>query len=361
MTRTFKQLYPLIYDPDNLWRAWRAARRGGKRKWPSVATFEVDLEQNLYALREELADRTYQPGPYRHFLIYEPKVRRISAAPFRDRVVHHALMQVTWPIFEARMIYDSYACRAGKGTHAALDRCQHFARGHPYVLQCDVVQFFPSVDHAILAGQLARHIACPDTRELMDRILASGAGVLADQYDMVYFPGDDPSTGSGQGLLAATRPRGLPIGNLTSQNWANVYLNDLDQFVKHELRCGAYLRYCDDFLLFADDKRTLWAWRAAVIGKLAELRLTLHEDRAQVYPVKAGIPWLGFRVFPTHRRLKRANVKLFARRLRRQRAAYRAGRLRLADVRQSLQAWIAHASHGDTYRLRRALFRQVVF
>jgi hypothetical protein len=353
MPKTYKGLYPQIYDPDNLWRAWRAARRGGKRKWPSVAAFEFDLEQNLWALHEELHDKTYQPGPYRHFTIVEPKPRRISAAPFRDRVVHHALMQVTWPIFEARMIHDSYACRVGKGTHAALDRCQHFARGHRYVLQCDVVQFFPSVDLTILTGQLARHIACPDTLALMARILASGEGVLNEHYDMVYFPGDD--------LLAATRPRGLPIGNLTSQNWANVYLNDLDQFVKHELHCRAYLRYCDDFLLFADDKATLWAWRAAVSGKLAELRLTLHADRAQVYPVTAGIPWLGFRVFPTHRRLKRQNVKAFARRLRAQRDAYHAGEIGLDDVQQSLQAWIAHASHGDTYRLRRALLKQVIF
>ncbi len=353
MTRTFKGLYPQIYDLDNLWWAWRRARRGGKRKWVSVASFEVDLEQNLWALYEELRDKTYQPGPYRHFTITEPKPRRISAAPFRDRVVHHALMQVTWRIFEARMIHDSYACRVGKGTHAALDRCQHFARGHRHVLQCDVVQFFPSVDLQILRGQLARRIACADTLTLMDAILASGAGVLAEQYDMVYFPGDD--------LLAATRPRGLPIGNLTSQNWANVYLDDLDQFVKHELRCRAYLRYCDDFLLFADDKATLWAWRAAVMDKLAELRLTLHEERAQVYPVKAGIPWLGFRVFPDHRRLKRENVKAFARRLRQQRTAYRAGEMSLAQIQQSLQAWIAHASHADTYRLRQALFRQVVF
>jgi RNA-directed DNA polymerase len=353
MTRTFKHLYPQIYDLNNLWLAWRAARRGGKRKWPSVASFEVDLEQNLWALHEELRDKTYQPGPYRHFTIQEPKPRRISAAPFRDRVVHHALMQVTWPIFEARMIDDSYACRVGKGTHAALDRCQHFARGHPYVLQCDVVQFFPSVDLTILAGQLGRHIACPDTLWLIDRILASGVGVLSEHYDMVYFPGDD--------LLAATRPRGLPIGNLTSQNWGNVYLNDLDQFIKHELSCRAYLRYCDDFLLFADDKAMLWAWRAEIIGKLAELRLTLHTERAQVFPVKAGIPWLGFRVFPTHRRLKRSNVKTFIQRLRAQRDAYRAGEIGLGDVQQSLQAWIAHASHGNTYRLRRAIFRQVIF
>jgi hypothetical protein len=353
MARTFKGLYPKIYDFDNLWLAWRRARRGGKRKWPTVAAFEVDLEQNLWALHEALRDRTYRPGPYRHFFIREPKPRRISAAPFRDRVVHHALMNVTWPIFEARLIHDSYACRVGKGTHRALDRCQQFARPQPYVLQCDVVQFFPSIDHTILRAQLARHIACADTLWLIDRILASGAGVLRDHYDMVYFPGDD--------LLAATRQRGLPIGNLTSQNWANVYLNDLDQFVKHGLRCRPYLRYCDDFLLFAADKATLWAWRAEIIDKLAELRLTLHGARAQVYPVKAGIPWLGFRIYPTHRRLLRRNVKVFARRLRAQRDAYHAGEMTLDEVQRSLLAWIAHARHGDTYRLRQSLLREVVF
>jgi RNA-directed DNA polymerase len=353
VTRTFRGLYPLIYDLDNLWLAWRRARRGGKRKWPTVAAFEVDLEQNLWALHEELRDKTYQPGPYRHFMIREPKSRRISAAPFRDRVVHHALMQVTWPIFEARMIYDSYACRIGKGTHKAIDRCQHFCRAHPYVLQCDVVQFFPSVDHEILRAQLARYIACPDTLWLINRILAGGADVLRDHYDMVYFPGDD--------LLAAARPRGLPIGNLTSQNWANVYLDDLDQFVKHTLRCRAYLRYCDDFLLFADDKATLWRWRAEIVARLAALRLTLHEARAQVFPVKGGIPWLGFRVFPTHRRLKRRNVKAFGRRLRALQRAYRDRKITLEEIQPSVRAWIAHAQHGNTYRLRRDLFRKVTF
>jgi hypothetical protein len=353
MPKTFKHLYSQIYDFDNLYLAWRRARRGGKRKWPSVAAFEIELEQQLWDLHDELASQTYAPGPYRHFTIFEPKVRRISAAPFRDRVVHHALMQVIGPIFDARMIHDSYACRVGKGTHRALDRCQHFARGHRYVLQCDVVQFFPSIDHQILRAQLAHHIACPRTLWLMDRILESGRHVLRDHYTMVYFPGDD--------LFAANRFRGLPIGNLTSQNWGNWYLNALDQFVKHELKCRAYLRYCDDFLLFADDKATLWAWRAELVARLATLRLTLHTDRAQVYPVRNGIPWLGFRVYPTHRRLLRRNIRLFMRRFRAQRAAFQRGEIEPDKVRESLRAWIAHAAHGDTYRLRRRLFQEVTF
>ena len=319
---------------------------GGKRKWPTVAAFEVDLEQNLWALHEELRDKSYRPGPYRHFTIREPKVRRISAAPFRDRVVHHALMQVTWPIFEARMIDDSYACRVGKGTHRGHRPLPGVRPRAPLRLAVRRGPILPAVDHHP-ARQLARHIACADTLGLIDRILESGAGVLAGHYDMVYFPGDD--------LLAAPAA-GLPIGNLTSQNWANDYLNDLDQFVKHELRCRAYLRYCDDFLLFADDKATLWAWRAAIVDRLAELRLTLHEERAQVYPVTAGIPWLGFRVFPDASPAERGATSRPWPAPAAQRDAYRLARSRQGQMQQSLLAWIAHASHGDTYQLRAGAF-----
>ncbi|MBI1876894.1 MAG: RNA-directed DNA polymerase, partial [Chloroflexi bacterium] len=154
-------------------------------------------------------------------------------------------------------------------THAALNRCREFARRYRYVLQADIVQFFPAVDHTILRDILFRRIADEPTCRLIDHILDSGAGVLKDEYNMVYFPGDD--------LLAATRPRGLPIGNLTSQFWANCYLNELDQFIKRELKCPALVRYVDDVLLFGDDKRQLWAWKAALNDFLPWLRLTLHQ------------------------------------------------------------------------------------
>src|SRR5262249_34870685 len=151
----------------------------------------------------------------------------------------------------------------------------------PYVLQCDVVQFFPAVDHIILRDILCRTIADAQTRWLVELILASGAGVLRDEYTMVYFPGDD--------LLSALRPRGLPIGNLTSQFWANCYLNELDQLIKRDLRCRAYVRYVDDFLLFSDSKRQLWDCKQAIVECLARLRLTLHERSSTVYPVTNGI------------------------------------------------------------------------
>jgi retron-type reverse transcriptase len=319
-----------------------------------VAAFEIDLEANLFRLQRELETQTYRPGPYDSFYIYDPKHRLISAAPFRDRVVHHALCNVIEPIFEPTFIFDSYANRVGKGTHKALDRCQEFARRFRYVLQCDLRQFFPSIDHGVLRAILGRKIADPDVMWLINRILESGVGVLVDEYDMVYFPGD--------GLWAVERPRGLPIGNLTSQFWANCYLNPFDHFVKRELRCGkgrgGYLRYVDDFLLFSDSKRQLWEWKDAVREFLARQRLTLHERRSTVYPVTNGIPFLGFHVYPTHRRLKRRNGVAFARRLRGIVDALARGEISHEELNHRVQGWVAHAAHGDTYGLRRSLLSQ---
>lgn len=351
MPKTYKNLYPKICAFENLYLAFRKARRG-KRSRPDVAAFEHNLELELVHLQDELRAERYRPGRYRHFTIYESKPRRISAAPFRDRVVHHALCNIIEPIWEARFIRDSYACRVGKGTHAALDRCTQFARRYPYVLQGDIVQFFPSVDHAILRDLLARHIACPPTLRLIERIIASGAEIHRAEYRMVWFPGDD--------LFAIHRPRGLPIGNQTSQFWANVYLHELDRFVKQELRCPAYLRYCDDFLLFADDKPTLHRWKREIGAFLQRLRLVNHPHKSRVYPVTCGIPFLGFIVFPDHRRLQRGNGVRFARRLRALVAAYGAEAIPLDRVTASVQGWVAHASHGDTYGLRRSLLNACV-
>ncbi|MGE3536576.1 MAG: reverse transcriptase domain-containing protein [Candidatus Tectimicrobiota bacterium] len=344
--KTYKNLYPDICSYANLYAAWRAAARG-KRHAAGVATFEYALTDSLLRLEDELRTQTYRPGPYRHFRLTDPKPRRISAAPFRDRVVHHALVQRLEPIFEARFIADSYACRRGKGTHAALQRCQVLAAQARYVLQGDIVQFFPAVDHAILRALLQRTIADARTHWLMEQILASGAGVLKDEYSLVYFPGDD--------LLSALRPRGLPIGNLTSQFWANCYLNSLDQFVKRQLQCRAYLRYVDDFLLFSDSKRRLWQWKHAIVEHLAGLRLTLHARSSTVYPVRHGIPFLGFVTYPTHRLLKRRNGLAFARRFREQVRQLQDGLLEFDRLTAAVHGWLAHAAHGHTYGLRRAL------
>jgi RNA-directed DNA polymerase len=348
--KTYKNLYPKVWAFDNLYLAYRRARKGKRGKVPA-ATFEFRLEENLFQLQQELEDQTYIPGSYSSFYIREPKHRLISAAPFRDRVVHHALCQVIEPLFERRFIHNSYANREGKGTHRALDRCTHFARRYHYVLPCDVRQFFPSIDHTVLRRILGRVIADQDVMWLVDRILESGVGVLSEEYEMAYFPGDD--------LLAACRPRGLPIGNLTSQFWANCYLNELDHFVKRELKCRGYLRYVDDFLLFADDKPTLWRWLEGIIACLQTLRLTIHENWAQPRPVSEGIPFLGFIIFPTHRRLKRRKGIAFQRRLKQLAARYAAGEIEYQQLAASVQGWVNHVRYGDTWGLRRAILNEV--
>ncbi len=356
--KTYKHLYPQITAFENLYQAFVKARLG-KRGRPDVTAFEFDLEANLLGLQAELEGETYRPGPYYNFRILDPKPRLISAAPFRDRVVHHALCRIIEPIWERRFIHDTYACRVGKGTHAAIHRAQAFSRRYRFVLKCDIEHFFPRVDHEILFGRFQRLIADPATLRLCGLILDSGAGIHAE-VPPAWFPGDDPATGTGQGLFAAIRPRGLPIGNLTSQFWANVYLDPLDQFIKRDLKCAGYARYVDDFLLFADHKPDLHAWRAAIIQFLAGLRLCLHEPEAQVFPVSSGIPFLGWQVYPDHLRLKRRNGVAFQRRYAALLKQYAEGEITLARLDDSVQGWIAHVQHGQTWGLRRALLSKFI-
>lgn len=335
-----------VLDWSNLLDAAHAAARGKRGRAPAAA-FELRLADHLVTLQHDIRTRQYRPGGYVSFTIHEPKRRLISAAPFRDRVVHHALCGVIEPEFERRFIHDSYANRAGKGTHRAVDRCQQFARRHRYCLGLDVRQHFASIDHAILAETLERVIPDDGLRWLCDTIIASGEGVLSGHYDMVYFPGDD--------LMAATRPRGLPIGNLTSQFWSNCYLDSLDQFVKRSLKCRAYVRYADDMLIFGDDKRVLWEWKAEMVDFLANLRLTIHDARAQPRPTAGGIPCLGFVVYPTRRRVKRRKVIAFRRKLDKRIADYQAGRITFAELDATVKGWVNHVRYADTYGLRKAV------
>ena len=344
-------MYDQICAFDNLYAAYRQARKG-KRDHPDVAAFEFNLEAELIGLRAELIHHCYTPGPYRSFMICDPKQRLISAAPFRDRVVHHALYQIIEPIFERRFIGDSYANRLGKGTHRALDRCTQFLRRFQYMLPLDVVQYFPSIDHALLRGILARAIPDQQVMALIDLILKSGVGVLTEAYDMVWFEGDD--------LFAIDRPRGLPIGNLTSQFWANAYLNEFDQFAKRRLGARGYVRYVDDIVLFDDDLSRLCEWQARAVEFLSRLRLTIHHCQPQPRPVTEGLAFLGFVVYPTHRRLKRRKVIHTQRNLKLRLDQLRAGALPAAMFRASVLAWIAHARHGDTWGLRRALLSRLI-
>jgi RNA-directed DNA polymerase len=247
MARTYRNLWPDVVRWENLLLAYRKCRR--RKRYKIVATeFDFRWEENLLQLQRELCDGTYEPGEYRHFYISEPKPRKISAAPFRDRVVHHALVTVLEPLFERRFIYDSYACRRGKGTHRALDRTQKYLRRFDWCLKTDVVRFFPNVDHQLLFQQISKTIQDRRVLDLIAVILRSGEGVLSAEATQHLFPGD--------GLFSVLRPRGLPIGNLTSQFFANVYLDSVDHHIKEQLQVPGYVRYADDLLLFGDTKES---------------------------------------------------------------------------------------------------------
>lgn len=350
--KTVKHLFPALISFENLLAAYYKARKG-KRLQSNVGRFDLHLERNLVRLQEQLVTKTYRPGSYHSFYVHDPKRRLVSAAPFVDRVVHHALCRVIEPIYEVRFISDSYACRRGKGTHRAVQRFCTFMARNTYVLKADIAQYFPSVDHAILLGVLARKIADPDVLWLIETILDSGRGILDREYTMQWFPDDN--------LFAACRPRGLPIGNLTSQFFANVYLHELDMFVKQTLRWKPYLRYCDDFVLFGNDKRELQQAKDAISRFLEDLRLCLHPKKTGVFPVRVGTPFLGYRIYPTHIRINKENVRRFVRRMRRLQSNYNQGRIALRDIQASVQAWVAHASHADSYRLREAILEPLVF
>jgi retron-type reverse transcriptase len=343
-------LWSHLVSFDNLLRAAEKACTG-KRFRATTAAFHFNLEHELWRLNEELSGKTYRPGDYRTFFIHEPKKRQISAAPYRDRVVHHALTQVLEPIFEKCFIGDSYACRRGKGTHAAVDRCQEFARQFRYVLKADIQKFFPSIDHEILKRLVARRIKDPDLLWLVSQLIDRSN---AQEEVQNWFPGDD--------LFApGERRRGIPIGNQTSQFFANVYLDPLDHFVKERLRSRGYVRYVDDFLVFSDDKKHLADVQRQIADFLTDFRLRLHPTKNVVFPVTAGIRFLGYRVFATHRLLVKENVWRFRRRLKKMQGQYARHEISLHDARQRIMSWIGHARHADTEKLRQRLFREHPF
>lgn len=266
-------------------------------------------------------------------------------------MVQHALCAVIVPIFDRAMIFDTYACRAGKGTHAAVLRFNRHARRFKYVLKLDVRKFFPSIDHEILKAKIRRKIKCRDTLWLIDLIIDSSN----PQDDACYhFPGDTL-------LTPLERRRGILIGNLSSQIFANLYLCDLDHQVTERMARFRYLRYMDDLALFHDDKASLWAARDEIERVLAQDRLRLRDNKSMVYPTRIGVDWLGYKVFLDHRRVRYENIVRYRRRLKAMQERYRRGQIDLADVNASVQSWIGHVKWADAWRLRESLLGSVAF
>ena len=331
-----------------------AARRAikGKRRKPSAASFMANMERELLRLERELADKSYRPGRYTVFEVRDSKSRRVSAAPFRDRVVHHAVCAVVEPVFERGFVFDSYANRVGKGSHKAVTRYESYRDRFAHVLRCDIFRYFPAIDHEILKADLRRRIACPETLWLLDTIID---GSNPQELVNLHFPGDDL-------FMPYERRRGLPIGNLTSQFLSNLYLDGMDHFVREKLQAKGYVRYVDDFALFHDDPVKLEEWRARIEEYLVGRRLKLHPRKTFVVSTMEPAKFLGFMLEPDgYRRLPDENVRRFRNRLRALRDRWRAGSIQIDEVERRVEAWIAHAEHAATWRLREAIFRGGMF
>jgi len=325
---------------DNLYAAAALARRGKSRR-PDVENWWLRREKELAALRDELLAGSYEPGRYRVFMIREPKTREVAAAPFRDRVIHHALCRQLAPVLERSFIARSFSCQQGKGTTAAREECRRLTNRFSHVLKCDVRKFFASIDHESLLARLDAKVRCPGARGLIRKIVAShrtGPEIAPD-----YFAGDDL-------LTAADHPRGLPIGNLTSQLWGNFFLDPLDHWITEAMGHAAYLRYTDDFLLFGDDKARLWELRAGIVERLAAMRLRLAEPKSRLLATREGVPFCGFRFHPGRRpRVLGATKRRFEKR--------RRGLARMNDFRRltiSVFAWYQFSREGNSEGLRRA-------
>jgi RNA-directed DNA polymerase len=328
-------LWAQVRSFANLHAAWRAARLG-KRNRTAVARFAFDLEGELFALQQALDDGSYRHGAYRQFTLYERKPRLISAAPFRDRVVHHALIRVVEPLLDAGFSPFSFACRTGKGVHAAANHYQCLAGRHAYVLKLDVAGYFPSIHQGVVLAQLERRIADVRVLDLFHEVLASYASER------------------GEG-------RGLPIGNLTSQVLANVHLDDLDHFIVEQLHVPGYLRYVDDLFLLHDCKAALWQAAEVIEAHLQGLGLALKPAATRMRRTSERVDVLGYLVTRNRRWLRNENGYRYRRRLRGLAQAYARGEIGLKDVRASVNAWVGHAKHADSRGLRQTVLGGVRF
>jgi retron-type reverse transcriptase len=329
--QTYRNLFTKLCEHDNLLLAFNKARarKNGKEY---VQRFAKNLKEELCALQWELSTGIYRPGPLKTFTVRDPKTRKISASRFRDRVVHHAICNIIEPIFEPRFIYDCMANRKGKGTSRTLERADQAIRkvGNGYALKADIRRYFDTVDHEVLLRILEKRIKDAELLDLVKVILGN---------HKTGQPG-----------------KGMPLGNLTSQFFANVYLAELDHYVKHELRTRHYIRYVDDFVIFSKSREELEGWQNAIDTYLThQLKLSLHPEKTKIIPIAAGVPLVGFRVFRHHKLLKKSNLRRLRGRLDRFRRMLTAGELTKEQLQHSMAGWEGYAKMGNTFNLRQKI------
>jgi retron-type reverse transcriptase len=322
--------YSQIYNFNNLILAWKKARKG-KIKKDYVIEFERNFRENIINLYRELKDETYKPEPLKVFILSDPKTRKISKSAFRDRIVHHAICNIIEPIFDKTFIYDSCANRINRGNLFAIKRFNLFKRKitnnlktGAFCLKADIKHYFFEVNHEILINILKRKIKDEKTINLINKI-------LKNCLDM---------------------GKGMPLGNLTSQFFANVYLNELDKFVKHKLKAKYYIRYVDDFVILHNSKKQLEIWRKEIDRFLKEnLKIELHVEKSRVISLSRGIDFVGFRNFYYYRLLRKRNIKKMVIKIK----LFKEGILSYEKLLKSFQGWNAYAKWANTFELRNSL------
>ena len=329
-----EDLFVELCSYENLKKAFMKARKGKTSKL-YVLKFEKELKKNLFALRNELIFRIYKPKPLKTFIVRDPKTRKISKSDFKDRVVHHALINIIKPIFEPNFIYDNFANRIGKGTFNAIERFDYFKRKASknnsrkcYALKADVKHYFKTVNHDILLEIIKKKIKDKRVLWLIKLIISNHN--------------------------TKEKGVGMPLGNLTSQFFAGVYLNELDQFVKHRLKAKYYIRYVDDFVILHHDKDILINYKKQINEFLLKnLKLELHPDKSSILTLNTGIGFLGFRIFFYHKLIKKKNLSHFDRKFNKLRKLYKEELIDREKIIEKLEGWLAYVSHANTFKYRK--------
>lgn len=344
--RTYKYLYPRVYSFGNLVLAWRKARRS-KTKKDYVINFEKNLLINLQKLQQELKTQTYYPKQLKTFILRDPKTRKISKSEFRDRIVHHAIINILEPIFNKTFIYGSCANIKNKGNLFAINRLHKFIRKvsnngliisnrfrnnnyiKGYCLKADIKHYFQEVNHNILLNLINKKVKDKQVIQLINKIVNNSQE------------------------RATT---GMPLGNLTSQFFANIYLNELDYFIKHKLRAKYYLRYVDDFIILHKSKIQLEIWKNKIDKFLKNnLKLELHKEKSKIISLSRGIDFVGFRNFYYYKLIRKRNIKKMQNKIKK----YKQNKLTKEQILDSFQGWRAYAIWANTYKLRKKIVREI--
>jgi len=346
---TFNNLFKKLISIENLQDAyWKSKKH--KSNSPAVIKFEKHWQLHLAKLHKELKIRLYKPKPLKSFILRDPKTRTICVSEFKDRIVHHVLVNILQPIFEPRFIYDSYASRKNKGTLPALKRLYIFLRKvtkngkqihnfrnsndiQGFALKADIKHYFETVDHKILLNIISKRIKDNGVLWLTKLILNNHNTKI--------------------------HGKGMPLGNWTSQFLANIYLNELDQYIKHELKAKYYLRYVDDFVILHHNKNILIKYEKQIKTFLHTLKLELHPDKCKIIPLKRGILFLGFKCFYYYQLVRQRNIRKIHNKLKELIKLYKSEKIEKEDIQETLQGWNAYAKQGNTYKLRKKLITQI--